>query len=261
MILSICNLVKRSKGEFAGGMKNQYGDWTDAQIFVLAEHEGTISRGLAQFVEVGTALQEIKQDGLYLIDGYKSFVDYLSIRWPRLHKSHAYRLMDAADTYRNLARLSPMGDTLQSPQILPESERQCRELHGLPAPEQREVWQDAVTRAGGKQPTGAIMGQSIAALFGEEEHGEGQIKAENIRRPGAHKPFGYVDLTTVRYDPATQRLHMTFVRPAVTTNNLREVRIEGYIPLDTVLAVIPDVRPVPASEIADLFAASNIGSL
>lgn len=105
----------------------------------LADLEAKIERGLATFVDVGTALLEIRDRALYTKE-YGDFESYLVTRWG-FRRAHAYRLMEAAGIVREL---SPMGDT-----PLPTNERQVRELARIPDPVERaEVWERVVTEHG-----------------------------------------------------------------------------------------------------------------
>lgn len=93
----------------------------------LRDAEAVIEQGLRTFVEVGSALIRIRDERLYR-DGYGSFEAYCEQRWG-MSRPRAYQFMDAAALTQ---ALSPMVD---NPTILlPENERQARELVGL-APE------------------------------------------------------------------------------------------------------------------------------
>ena len=100
----------------------------------LPELEAVIERGLTTFVEVGTALKEIRDRRLYR-DSHNTFDTYCRERW-RLSRAHAYRLIEAAEIG---SQLSPMGDTPP-----PTNERQVRDLARIPDREQRDtVWRAA----------------------------------------------------------------------------------------------------------------------
>ena len=105
----------------------------------LADCEAVIERGLGTFIEVGAALAEIRDAGLYR-EGFETFEDYCRDRWD-FSRPRAYQLIDAAE-------MSTTVDT-----ALP-SERVARELAPLrDEPEQlRETWAEAVERHG-ERPT------------------------------------------------------------------------------------------------------------
>ena len=71
----------------------------------LIELEKVIEAGQQTFIEVGTALAEIRDARLYKAD-YKTFENYCVSKWG-FKRAHAYRLIDAADVVKDL---SPNGD-------------------------------------------------------------------------------------------------------------------------------------------------------
>jgi hypothetical protein len=81
----------------------------------LVELEEVVERGLQTFVEVGSALREIRDARLYR-ETHETFAAYLDERWG-ISRSRGYRLIDGA---RVAELVSPMGDT--------PNERQAREL-------------------------------------------------------------------------------------------------------------------------------------
>lgn len=85
----------------------------------LTELEKTIEQGLQTFVEVGTALMEIRDKRLYRGVGFHTFEDYCRERW-KWSRVHAHRHIQAA----KVVALLPTGNK-------PKSERQARELVGL----------------------------------------------------------------------------------------------------------------------------------
>ena len=88
----------------------------------LEKCETVIANGLKTFVDVGTALLEIRDGKLYRKD-FDTFENYCRGRWKGMPRQQAYRLMDAAEVIKNL---SPMGDM-----PLPVNERQARPLARL----------------------------------------------------------------------------------------------------------------------------------
>ena len=99
----------------------------------LRELEEVIDRGLETFVEVGRALQGIRDAQLYRAT-HTSFAEYVKERFG-ISRPHAYRLIDAAEVK---VALSPIGDI--------RNEAQARELVPLwrkdPA-EAEQLWRDA----------------------------------------------------------------------------------------------------------------------
>ena len=114
----------------------------------LVQLEKIIKAGQKTFLEVGTALAEIRDSKLYRCD-YETFADYLQENW-QMGKSHGYRIIDAAETVKSL----PLGD---KPKI--ESERAARALSKVPPPKRSGVIQKIVEA--GKKVTAAAI-KSVA---------------------------------------------------------------------------------------------------
>src|SRR4030042_3714161 len=105
----------------------------------LSRLELIIEKNLFSFYEVGSALLNIRDSGLYKT--YGTFERYCKERW-EFQRAHAYRLIASA---KLLGFLSPIGD------IQPTHETQIRPLIRLEPDQQIEAWKKAVeTAAGGK---------------------------------------------------------------------------------------------------------------
>lgn len=91
---------------------------TEIEARQLQQCEETISAGLQTFVEVGTALLEIRDRRLYR-GAYRTFEDYCDHRWG-ISRPRAYQLIDAAGVVTNLSTI------VDTP--LPSNERQARQL-------------------------------------------------------------------------------------------------------------------------------------
>jgi hypothetical protein len=133
----------------------------------LKRLEETIEQGLTTFVEVGSAIREIRDEKLYR-DEYDTFEDYCRERWG-WSKTHAYRHIEAANT---LEVMSPIGDT-------PKNEAQTRELAPLAKedPEAaKELWDELVAEYGEKLTAKKIK-QAVAARMKRERELD-QLPAE-----------------------------------------------------------------------------------
>lgn len=128
----------------------------------LIECERVIERGLNTFVEVGTALLEIRDNRLYK-DGYSTFEEYCRERWD-MQRAYAYRLIGAAEV---VANLSPIGD------ILPATETQARPLASLSPDVQLKAWQEVLDIAPDGKVTAALVEKVV----------EGYKEPENIETP------------------------------------------------------------------------------
>jgi phage N-6-adenine-methyltransferase len=113
--------------------------------------EATIDAGMQTFVQVGSALLEIRDTRLYRAT-HTAFDDYCRARWG-MQRAHAYRLIDAAQVAANL---SPIG-------VIPATESQARVLATLEPDAQREVWQQAIDTA----PNGRMTAAHVQSVVDE----------------------------------------------------------------------------------------------
>ena len=134
----------------------------------LHEREKIVERGSRVFVEVGTALAEIRDHngGVLYKKRYGSFEAYCKERWD-FGRAQGYRLMDAAKIVREL-KVSPRGDTLENA-VLPTSEKQTRELGRLESPvQQRKAWKEAVENAGENPIRASDVRKAVNAVMKEK---------------------------------------------------------------------------------------------
>ena len=120
----------------------------------LASLESVIAKGIRAFLETGRALKVIKAKRLYR-GKFATFEAYCTAKWA-LKRSHAYRLVDAAEVY---AHLSPIGDI-----PLPQNECQVRPLVGLSPQLAKRAWAMAVETAGNRVPSGAMVRRAVLAV-------------------------------------------------------------------------------------------------
>lgn len=146
----------------------------------LQECEAVIERGLATFVEVGTALLKIRDSRLYRID-FDSFEEYCQERWD-MSRPRAYQLIDAANIARNV---STMVDTV------PTSERQARPLASLDPDEQRQAWNRALDTAPNGRVTAEHVKATVDEMFPRREplNGQGMLFEEPIRQPWSDSEY------------------------------------------------------------------------
>lgn len=126
----------------------------------LAELETVIERGLQTFIEVGSALMEIRNSRLYR-QMYTTFEEYCQERWD-LRKSRIYQLMDAAEVVENL-KSSTIVELSSGNIPLPVNEAQARPLAKLEVELQRQAWQRAVETA----PQGRITAKHVETVVRE----------------------------------------------------------------------------------------------
>ncbi|SRR5712691_9651576 len=111
----------------------------------LHQLERVIERGLTTFIEVGLALQEIREQRLYK-PAYSTFQHYCAERWGWT-RIRAHQLIDAA-------RVVGVLTAVNTATPLPTSERQARELAPLAddAAALSDAWREARERYG-EDPT------------------------------------------------------------------------------------------------------------
>jgi polyhydroxyalkanoate synthesis regulator phasin len=102
----------------------------------LRKLESTIEKGIETFIEVGSALKQIRDQKLYR-EGFKSFDSYVQEKW-MLSRRYAYQLIESAEVAQNVHHGA------QNPVAIP-NERTARELGKLPPEEQPKVWDEVVS--------------------------------------------------------------------------------------------------------------------
>lgn len=126
----------------------------------LEQLENVIKKNIGAFYEVGRALMEIRDKGLYRdVLGFATFDEYCKSRWD-LNRAYAYRLIGSAQV---VDAVSPIG--IQSP----GNERQTRPLAKLEPDQQREAWQKAVETAPEGKVTAAHVSKVVKEITGEKE--------------------------------------------------------------------------------------------
>jgi hypothetical protein len=102
----------------------------------LARLETIIENHRRQFYSSGRALKQIRDERLYRDLLFDNFEAYVRQRWD-MHRSHAYRLIQAAAVVDNLL---PIGDG-----IVPQNESQARVLARENKDEQRRLWRGFIS--------------------------------------------------------------------------------------------------------------------
>lgn len=121
------------------------GKLTVRQSERLIELCGIVRRGMQTFVEMGAALREIRDSGLYT-EHAENFEEFVAAEFG-FSRPRAYQLIAAAGV---VEEMSTQVD------ILPTSERQVRALLDAPPEHRAEAWKDAQTE-GGEQPKPAAV--------------------------------------------------------------------------------------------------------
>ncbi len=121
----------------------------------LERCEQVIERGIATFVDVGAALNEIQAQRLYR-QKHDSFESYLASRW-NFKRAHAYRLISA---YRVL-------ETIRDEDGKDLAESHVRQLVRLPEGQRAEALRRAKELAGKETRTAKHIQQAVDAMLGK----------------------------------------------------------------------------------------------
>ena len=123
----------------------------------LENLESVIKNYRQDFYAVGKALKEIREDRFYHKLSFKTFEEYVKVRWD-MGRSHAYRLIEAFAVIDNL---SPIGD------VVPENEAQARPLTKLNLFTQKKVWRDFLKT--GKPISALNIKKFVSDYLGEKK--------------------------------------------------------------------------------------------
>ena len=124
----------------------------------LEQLETVIKQNIGAFYEVGRALMEIRDKGLYRdVLGYETFEAYCKSRWD-FSRQRAYQLMESVTVKNNLS----------TPVDIQITEYQIRPLSKLEPAQQREAWQKAVETAPEGKVTAAHVSKVVKEITGEQ---------------------------------------------------------------------------------------------
>ena len=199
-------------------IKNEHDEWrvvsSSAQKLELSslsafeieerdELENTVSQA---FYLAGQALKTLRDKKLYR-ETHSTFESYVKDRFG-FTRIAAYYLISAAEVVNNL-KCQPMVN------ILPTSERQCREVAKLPSHQQSQAWLTSVERANGKVPSGRIVREVINEIKGVKPKMFSQPKKD-----GPHLVPGIGIEYVVTLDEETYHLLQAYKEEnGVATNN------------------------------------------
>lgn len=127
----------------------------------LEQLETVIKQNIGAFYEVGRALMEIRDKGLYRdVLGYETFEAYCKARWDFARRT-AYQFIDSVKVIDNVRHGAQNN-------LVPINERQTRPLSKLEPEQQRTAWQKAVATAPEGKVTAAHVSKVVKEITGEQ---------------------------------------------------------------------------------------------
>lgn len=214
---------------------------TQGEASTLDRCEQTIDKGITSFVEVGTALLQIREDRLYRTT-YRTFGDYIKARFPQLSRSSVYRAIDTATVVQIV---SPMGDI--------PNERQARELAPLrDEPEaMRQAWQSAVEQTDGR-PTATAVRERVGAAARSTLDGPSVVPAPARQAHRKPLPDAFWHATHDALKVAERLLRLT--ADDRFTANRDAISARHRVDVDRAIKALTEVRTllVPATKPAKM---------
>ncbi len=139
--------------------------------------EGIVDHGKQTFLEVGQALLEINTRKLYKAT-HRAWDRYC---WDRhkIHKSQAYRLMEAVRIVANIAKLSPIGDSF------PDHESQVRPFGKLRTSEEQARQWEKLVEDGDGLPTAEEAEEAVEEFLAGLDDDERERLLKEERRAKA----------------------------------------------------------------------------
>ena len=135
----------------------------------LERLEGIIRRNLQSFYEMGLALMEIRDQGLYRdVLGFETFEAYCKAKWD-MKRTYAFYMIESAKVI----------DNVHNCEQKPATESQVRPLSRLDPEKQREAWAKAVSTA----PEGKVTAKHVQQVVrGMTDQTDKQLEREIQKR-------------------------------------------------------------------------------
>ena len=201
--------------------KNEHNEWQIADNIIQEPELSSLSAEEIEerdrlentvqqaFFVAGQALKTLRDKRLYR-ETHTSFVSYVKDRFDFTRRAADY-LISASEVVENLKR-EPM---VLGTNVLPTSERQCREIAKLPLQNQTNAWLTSVEKAGGKVPSGRIIKEVVNEIKGVKPKMYPKPKKDGpVRVPGIGIEF------IVNLDEETYHLLQAYKeKNGIVTNN------------------------------------------
>lgn len=168
---------------------------SDEELVKLTYLETIIDKGQFQFLAVGDALRQIKEEKLWR-HTHRTFEEYCEERWS-FSSNYARRLLKARDV---------MGVLPPETEVLPENERQARALMAIPEERRAQVWEEAVKRGGDALRASRLVPEVFKAMTVEEQSA---IRTEARKSTAGHTAGLRKSASNEWYTPT---LYLTTIR-------------------------------------------------
>jgi hypothetical protein len=113
---------------------------TERESELFTRHELTIRKGFKHFIEVGEALNEIRDNRFYRAE-FDTFEEYCQVRW-QLSRRRVDRMIENAHTAKLIVESQNENDSSQTP-APPIVEEHMRALNTLPKAERADAYAEA----------------------------------------------------------------------------------------------------------------------
>jgi hypothetical protein len=182
----------------------------------LGELEQIINNGLRTYVQVGRALKEIRDQKLYLAEGYETFIDYLKRRFGWA-KSYGHSVINASVVTE---RLSAIADKVE----LPANEGQARPLVGLKPDEATAVWKKVIaeSKKDAKPITAEHVSEIATKMYPKCAKKSAKRRADRRGDPANVVPvseLSTVDETELRNRPGEKQISLLILNGTETDSS------------------------------------------
>jgi len=184
---------------------------TDKEQKDLVKLEKVIRAGWQTFVEVGTALAEVRDRRLYRDKYGDSFENYCREELG-FSRPYAYNLIGSAEVNRQMSSIEDI-------EIKPINEAQCRELIPVPAEKRPEAWKKVITLAGDKPLTAKLVHQAVAEF--KPKNKKTKTKPTAITKPkGIAAALKLLDEIEELAEDADKKLKTKLTKLRAVINNI-----------------------------------------
>jgi len=153
----------------------------------LDELEVVIEEGLETFIEVGTALKEIQEAGLFLVTGYDTFKAYCEDRWGFDRKT-GYQYINTSKAYWRIEEQASANADTDLP--LPQVQAHVRPLISKDEETQYAAWKRAVKKSQDSKSriTMSLVQEAVEEIEAEQKADKDSKDFDELDDPGIIGP-------------------------------------------------------------------------